>query len=127
LGLESPTGGFVLQGLPSTASTMMGVWAFSFSILIVTTPLACCAFIVLYPSRKLYNNAVIIQLPAVPSEINYVHSSRQWMEALWAVPWMSALYKGQSGGTLRRPLWQVPKDSPFTCTVQVYYSTWGIG
>jgi hypothetical protein len=25
LGLESPTGGFVLQGLPSTASTMMGV------------------------------------------------------------------------------------------------------
>jgi hypothetical protein len=46
---------------------MMGVWAFSF-ILIVTTPLACCAFTVLILSRKLYNNAVIIQLPAVPSD-----------------------------------------------------------
>jgi hypothetical protein len=66
LGLESPTG-FVLQGLPRDASTMMGVWAFSF-ILMVTTLLACCAFIVLNPSRKLYNNAVIIQLPAVPSD-----------------------------------------------------------
>jgi hypothetical protein len=66
LGLESPSG-FVLQGLPSTASTVMGVWAFSF-ILIVTAPLACCAFIALNPSWKLYNNAIIIQMQDVPSD-----------------------------------------------------------
>jgi hypothetical protein len=36
LGLESPTGS-VLQGLPSTAYTMMGVWAFSFILCLYCT------------------------------------------------------------------------------------------
>jgi hypothetical protein len=57
-----------------------------------------CIFIVPNTRQKLYNNAVIIQLPAVPSDKVCAQ-----FQAMNGGTVGSALYKGQSSGTLRRP------------------------
>jgi hypothetical protein len=62
-----------------------------------------CIFIVLNTRQKLYNNAVINQLPAVPSDK------------------LCAQFQAMNGGTvgsaLNECLGQVPKGSLFTCTL----------
>jgi hypothetical protein len=89
----------------------------SFIVIVVATQLACCAFIVLNTRQKLFNNAVVIQLPAVPSD----KLCAQFKAAVNGGTVGSALNECLVQGTVSRDFYkalgQVPRGSPFTCTL----------